>query len=246
MGMLREYHRWYSPNLQREMELLTFGQTGRPYLVFPTSMGRFFDFENRGMIQATADEYDSGSVQAICLDSVDAESWYNKAVDPPQRVRRQEAYDRYVVEEVLPFVNSRNGRAGQPDQRVGAMGCSFGGYHAANFGFRHPQRCSDVLCFGAAFSIAQFVDGYFDDGVYYHCPPYFLPNLTDARLLAAMRRMRIVLAVGEQDFLRPDNESFSQILHGREIPHALDIWGNQASHDWPWWLEMVQKYLPRS
>ena len=50
--MNREYHKWHSPALGRDMELLVFGHAGTPYLVFPTSMGRFFDYENRGMIDA--------------------------------------------------------------------------------------------------------------------------------------------------------------------------------------------------
>src|ERR1700689_950968 len=49
--MNREYHKWYSPALQREMELLVFGHAGVPMIVFPTSMGRFFDYEDRNMIK---------------------------------------------------------------------------------------------------------------------------------------------------------------------------------------------------
>ena len=44
--MNREYHKWYSPSLGQNMELRVFGRAGRPYIVFPTSSGRFFDFEN--------------------------------------------------------------------------------------------------------------------------------------------------------------------------------------------------------
>ena len=51
----REYHKWFSPALGREMELLVFGHGGSPLVVFPTSMGRFFDYENRHMIDAVGD-----------------------------------------------------------------------------------------------------------------------------------------------------------------------------------------------
>ena len=44
--MNREYHRWYSPSLERDMELLVFGHSGARTLVFPTSMGRFFQWED--------------------------------------------------------------------------------------------------------------------------------------------------------------------------------------------------------
>ena len=37
--MRRDYHKWYSPELGREMELLVFGHDGLPVIVFPTSQG---------------------------------------------------------------------------------------------------------------------------------------------------------------------------------------------------------------
>ncbi|MDQ3950853.1 MAG: esterase, partial [Gemmatimonadota bacterium] len=48
--MHRDYRRWFSPALGRDMELLIFGHSGARVLVFPTSMGRFFEWEDRGMI----------------------------------------------------------------------------------------------------------------------------------------------------------------------------------------------------
>ena len=38
----RDYIREHSRALGRDMELLHFGHAGRPLLVFPTSMGRFY------------------------------------------------------------------------------------------------------------------------------------------------------------------------------------------------------------
>ena len=58
--MNREYHKWYSLSLGRDMELLLFGHAGRPVIVFPTSMGRFFDYENRNMIGIVGDQYERG------------------------------------------------------------------------------------------------------------------------------------------------------------------------------------------
>ena len=64
--MNREYHKWHSPRLGREMELLAFGHAGVPVVVFPTSGGRFFEFEDRGMIATLAGKIDAGQCQ-ICL-----------------------------------------------------------------------------------------------------------------------------------------------------------------------------------
>ena len=48
--MKREYHKWSSPALGRDMEMLVFGHAGMPVMVFPSSCGRFFEFEDRGMV----------------------------------------------------------------------------------------------------------------------------------------------------------------------------------------------------
>src|ERR1035441_7747455 len=49
-GGQRQYIKWHSPSLHREMELLAFGYGGFPVVVFPTSGGRFFEYEDRGMV----------------------------------------------------------------------------------------------------------------------------------------------------------------------------------------------------
>ena len=48
--MDREYHKEYSQELNREMEALVFGHAGTPLLVFPTSVGKFFEYEDRKSI----------------------------------------------------------------------------------------------------------------------------------------------------------------------------------------------------
>jgi esterase/lipase superfamily enzyme len=235
--MNREYHKWYSPALGREMELLVFGHGGSPCIVFPTSMGRFFDYENRGMIDAIRDRYENGAIQAFCVDSVDTESWYNKAASPRDRVLRHMQYERYLLDEVLPFVRNRNWGA------LGVTGCSFGGYHAANLAFRHPEVVSHCVSMGGAFDIRQFLNGYYDDNCYFNCPVDFLANVSDAAVLDRYRAMRIVLATGETDICLDENRKLSRVLAQKNIPHWLDIWGDGTGHDWPWWQAMARKFL---
>jgi len=55
----------HSPNLGQDMELLVFGQAGQPYIVFPTSSGRFFDFENNGMVHAAERFLEEGNGPAL-------------------------------------------------------------------------------------------------------------------------------------------------------------------------------------
>jgi esterase/lipase superfamily enzyme len=236
--MNREYHKWRSPRLNREMELLVFGHAGMPVLVFPTSMGRFFDYESRHMLDPVWDHYEEGRLQAFCVDSVDAESWYNKAVHPAQRAARHVEYDQYLVNELVPFIRARNA---SPELAV--TGCSFGGYHSVNFALRHPEIVSYCVSMGGAFDIHQFLNGYYDDNCYFNCPPDFLPNLSDRSILEQYRRMRIVLATGENDICLSENRRLSEIMSNKGIPHWLDVWGEGTGHDWPWWQQMVAKFF---
>src|SRR5436190_23432439 len=82
----RDYIKEYSSSLGRDMELLHFGHAGMPLVVFPTSMGRFFQWEDFGLVSALSDHIGSGAIQLICLDFVDGESWYAKGRAPAVRV----------------------------------------------------------------------------------------------------------------------------------------------------------------
>src|SRR5262245_30637427 len=106
--MHREYQSWHSPSLQRDMELLIFGQAGARVVVFPTSKGRFFDWEDRGLVAVLHEHVENGWLQLYCVDSVDAESWYAYDRPPAERVRRHEQYDHYLLTEVLPLSEGRN------------------------------------------------------------------------------------------------------------------------------------------
>ncbi len=236
--MNREYHKWYSNALGRDMEMLVFGHGGPPLLVFPTSMGRFFEYEDRGMVGALAEKVEHGWAQLFCVDSVDSESWYNRWAHPRFRVQRHMAYERYIIDDVLPLIRSKN-----QSHSLTATGCSFGGYHCVNFALRHPDLVTRVVSMSGAFDIHQFLDGYYDDDCYFNCPVDYVRNMSDSWYLDRYRRMGIVLATGEWDICRAENERLSGLLNDRGVPHQLDIWGDGTRHDWPWWQRMAVKFL---
>ena len=237
--MNREYHKWHSPSLGRDMELLIIGHGGAPMVVFPTSMGRFFEYEDRGMIDAVRYRYEHGAVQAFCVDSVDAESWYNKSIHPADRVRRHIAYNHYIMHEVVPLIRQRNASAG-----IATTGCSFGGYHALNFALRHPDVFHQCVSMSGAFDIKSFLDGYYDDNCYFNNPVDYLPNTHDGWYLDHYRRSdRYLLAVGEWDICRGENERMAGIMQCKGVLHRLDVWGEHSVHDWPLWQRMAQAYF---
>ncbi|MGD0165221.1 MAG: alpha/beta hydrolase-fold protein [Candidatus Sulfotelmatobacter sp.] len=236
--MNREYHKGYSQELNRDMEALVFGHAGTPLLVFPTSMGKFFEYEDRGMIGVLAPKIERGELQVFCPDGVDTESWYNKGVHPKVRVLRHLQYERYILHELVPFIRWKN-----QTPRLAVTGCSFGAYHAVNFAFKHPDVATHCVSMSGAFDIHQFLDGYYDDDCYFNCPPDYLPNQNDEWFLMRYRQMKIVLGSADWDMCLDQNVKLSAILNGKAVPHWLDVYGDNSKHDWPLWQRMAGKYF---
>ena len=105
--MNKEYYKAYSHQLGREMEVNIYGHAGKPCLVFPAQNGRFFDFENFGMVDACASFIEEGKLQLFCVDSIDGETWSNEAGDPRWRIERHEAWYRYICEELVPYIYAK-------------------------------------------------------------------------------------------------------------------------------------------
>ena len=236
--MNREYHKWWSSRLGRDMELLVFGHAGVPMIVFPTSQGRFYEFEDRGLVGAVAHKIDSGEIQLYCLDSVDSESWYNRDVPPRWRIARHLQYESYVMEEVLPLVRQKNW-----NPHLASLGCSFGGYHAVNIALRHPDRFTGCLSMSGAFDMSKFMRGYYDDDVYFNTPTHYIPNLSDPWYFDHYRRNTYILGTGWDDQCLGDNQYLARLMGEKGIPHRLYIWDTWNSHDWPTWARMMNEYL---
>ncbi len=192
------------------------------------------------MVAAVAGKIECGELQFFCVDSLDAESWYNRNVGARWRIARQVQYDRYIVHEVVPFLRHQNK---QP--HLVTMGCSFGGYHAVNCALRHPDVFTGFLSMSGAFDLKNlgFMQGYYDEDVYLNQPLDYLPNLNDPWFLDQMRRRTYVLATGVHDQCWNDNERLAAAMRAKGIPVRLDVWGDNTGHDWPWWQRMMQVYL---
>ena len=235
--MNREYRKWASPALQREMELLVFGDRGVPVLVFPTSMGRFFQWEDFGVIEHLRSRIEPGWMQLWCVDSVDAESFYDRSKPPAARAQRHLAYERYVLDEVLPAIRGANGTPG-----LVLLGASFGAFHAAALVTRHPGVAAKAVCLSGAYDAARWLDGSYEQEAYFVNPLAFLPRLSDERYLAPLRRTEIVIATGEDDPNAAQSRRLAEVLQEKAVPADLFVWSGWA-HDWPYWKEMLDELL---
>jgi len=235
--MNREHHRWYSPSLGRDMDLLVFGHAGARALVFPTSMGRFYEWEDRGMIAALGEALERGWLQLYCVDSVDDDSWYAKWKWPGDRAPRHAQYEAYVHDEVLPLTRQKN-----DNPFLMTMGASFGAYHAVSFALRHPHLVDRTIGLSGMYDIRDMTDGYSDATVYHYNPADFILGEHDPERFRALAHLEIILAIGRDDPMYAANEEFSRRLWSKGIWHALRIWDGWA-HDWPYWRDMIRIYV---
>lgn len=230
--------------MQRDMELLVFGHGGAKVIVFPTRDGRFYEYENMRMTEVLRHKIDAGHIQLFCVDGIYHESFYCWWAHPSGRIQRHVAFENYILEEVLPFIEGKN-----PHPCLISHGCSLGAYQAANFAFRHPQKVAKLVAFSGRYDLTESVEhfddllhSYYDETVYFHTPTHFLPNIDCPTILEHLRRMDIVFVIGESDPFLENNQKLSRILSEKSIPHQLHYWGERA-HRAHYWRQMAPLYI---
>lgn len=214
------------------MELLRYGHAGQPVVAFPAERGRYFQWEDFGMVGALAWRLAVGALQLWCVDSVDEESWHASERSPEARVERHLEYERYVLDELLPDL---------PGPPV-LVGPAFGAFHAVLFCLRHPARFRGWVALSGEFDNGRRLDGHTSEEAYLTNPLAFLPGLTEERL-APLRAMRpAVVAAGTEDDHVRDSETLAELLRAKGVDVRLDLWPGWQ-HDWPYWRRMLDAYL---
>lgn len=242
--MNREYHKWWSDRLQRDMELLVFGHAGAKVLVFPSRFGRFYEYEKLGIVESLKYKIEQGWLQLYCIDSIDTESFYCGWAHPSGRIQRHIDYEEYILNEVLPFMQSRN-----PHECVISHGLSLGAFHAANLVFRYPHFFKKLVAFSGRYDLTLNVecfndlfDGFYNENIYFHTPSHFLPNLECSWRLSKLREMDISFVIGKEDPFLQNNEQLSSILSQKGINHQLLVWDDRA-HSGYYWRRMAALYI---
>lgn len=233
--MKETHQRWHSPILGRDIDMLTFGHWGYPILLFPTSMGHYYENKDFKLIDSVAGFIDSGRIKVYCIDGLDKDTWYAKHLHPSARSYNHSVYDRFLNEELVPSIQ----RECSVD-KIAVGGCSFGGYHAVNYAFKHPDKVAYMFSMSGAFDVRSFMDGYSDDNLYFNNPVDFMQNEEGWKF----NHMNIVLGTSEWDICLNDNYKMSKILANKGINHWLDVRGWQT-HDWPLWREMFPDYVSK-
>lgn len=238
-----KYYKQRSGKLDRDMEFKIYGDAGKPVLVFPSSGGRFYEYEDFGMVEACRTFIDGGLIRLVTVDSIDRESWLNYSTNPVDRARRHNQYDAYVIQELIPFLRKETGWK----DPMGATGCSMGGYHSANFYFRHPDYFDLVIALSGVYDLRFFAgDCLHEKEVYINSPIDYLANLEDGWYLDRYRKGDIILCTGlgnwEEESIK-DTAALQNILRLKNVPAWVDYWGYDVHHDWDWWRKQIAYFL---
>jgi esterase/lipase superfamily enzyme len=214
--------------------VLTLGHGGRHVLVFPSQERSRFEWEEHGMVDAVRDLLDAGRVTLHCVDSWDSGTWHDDWLPREERARRHEAYERRLLEHVAPLIGA---------DEILTAGVSMGAFHAANLTLRHPERFPLALCFSGVYDISGIGWGERGDAVYFNNPQDYVGGGagSPASLLLVVGRGAWEDTTGAlEQTLR-----FAELLRAKGIRHELDVWGEEAPHDWPAWRAQLAKHLPR-
>ncbi len=247
--MYTAYYREYSQNLRRDMEFKVYGHAGRPMLVFPSQSGRFFDFENNGMVACIQDFIDAGRIQLFCCDSNDDNSWSSTSWDNRKRIEAQEEYVRYICDELCPRIFDINAECNGGNYASGIMttGCSMGGTHALNFALRRPDIFAGCIALSGAYNARLFFPDYFDDLVYANSPVDYINGMPyDHPYVQMYRERNLIICCGRGAWEHPmqeDAERMKELFGYKDIPAWVDFWGYDVAHDWPWWRQELPYYV---
>ena len=243
-----EYFREYSKNLDRDMEYKVYGHAGKPAIFFPSQDGRFYQYEDFGMIEACKSFIDDGRLQIFCVDSMDAESWSAEDKPPRERIVCHEQYMKYILNEFVPMLQGlKKTRSGEKKNRsLLFAGVSMGAAHAANVFFRFPALGDTLIALSGMYSTQPFLGDYMDSDVYFNSVTDYLANLDDPAALECYRSSKIVICSGQgayEDLMVDQTLKLQKVLAAKNIPAWIDFWGSDVNHDWEWWLRQMPYFL---
>ena len=105
--MHREITKWYSPSLNKEMEIVTYGHYGDALLLLPTAAADYLEYERFQLIDALSKYINEGKFKVFSINSINSESWLNNDMHPRHKSIRHNQFNDYVYKEVLPFIRSK-------------------------------------------------------------------------------------------------------------------------------------------
>lgn len=239
--MKRELSSWHSPSLQKEMPIASYGDYGFALLLVPTAAADYLEYERFQLMDTLAPLVNSGKLRIFSVNSINNESWLNNDMAGEHKAIRQNQFNNYIFNEVIPFIKTNTSW----ETPIYTCGASFGALHSMNLFLKRPDIINGVIAMSGVYDLTEYTKGFYDDQVYFNSPCHYIPNLEDHSFLEQIRAStHIHILTGSGDYEDPQaSKNFSAVLAGKAINHHLDVWGHDWKHDWPTWRAMLPQLL---
>jgi esterase/lipase superfamily enzyme len=238
-------HELYAHAIGAPGRVAAYGHYGRPVLAFPSENGTAYDWQDHGMVDALAPLLDGGRIKLYCVDSFDAGSWSDRSIPTEERARRHGAYEAWILEDVVPFVQHDTGGD------IITTGISLGAFHAANLALKRADLFPLAVCLSGNYDPSNW-HGWGERGeqAYFNNPMDYVPGFGGEHLDWLRARLSVLLVCGQGQWedttgALASTRRLAGLLAEKGIRHELDLWGYDVPHDWPSWRAQLAHHLPR-
>lgn len=240
-AMKKELNSWFSPALQKEMPIVTYGDYGTAILLVPTAAADYLEYERFQMMETLAPYINSGKIKVFSINSINNESWLNKEMYSAHKAIRHNQFNEYVFNEVIPYIKHSTSN----ETEIITCGASFGALHSMNLFLKRPDIINGVIAMSGVYDLTEYSDGHFDEQVYFNSPMHYIQNLEDHNILEQIRKSRhLHIFTGSGAYEDPNaSKAFAGLLYSKGINYELDVWGEEWKHDWPTWRALLPHYF---
>jgi esterase/lipase superfamily enzyme len=241
--MKRRHELIQSGAMGRRMNVWCFGHFGVPLLVFPSAAGFAHEWDVQGMVETLEPLIEAGKLKLYCPESNVSQAWTNKTEEPAVRIKAHLAYERFVLEDMVPWIRRD---CNSESIRLATSGCSLGAFYAANFALKFPEIFFYALCMSGRYKATHFTQGFSNLDVYYNNPLAYVGNLKGEALARVCDNTFLTMVCGQGAFEEgciEETQMLCDIFEAKDIPHHRDIWGRDVAHNWNWWQRQAWMHL---
>ena len=225
----------------KEVRVARWGEVGRPVLVFPTAAADAEEIERFHLVDSVGALLEAGRIKVYSVDSVAGRAWLSESSDARAAARVQNAFDSFLMQELLPAIRTDCGGT-LPD--IVVAGSSIGAFNSLTLICRHPEAFAAAICMSGTYDLTKFLQGEKTRDWFETSPLDFVPKLPEGPHLERLRKRFILLTHGTGRWEEPAQSwRVADVLGARGIPNRVDEWGTEWDHDWPVWRKMLPQYL---
>ena len=133
------------------MPIATYGHYGFALLLIPTAAADYLEYERFQMLDALAPFINAGKLKVFSIDSINKESWMNTQMLPEHKAIRQNQFNQYVFNEVIPYIRNNTSQG----TFIYTCGASFGALHAMNLFMKRPDIINGVISMSGVYDLTE-------------------------------------------------------------------------------------------